>query len=115
MKKPLIFAALVACAPLLSHAQTPAGPVGDAARGAQKVRMCQGCHGVPGWRTAYPEVYPVPMLGGQHPEYIVKALQEYRSGERSHPTMRSIAASLTDQDMADIAAYYAQSTQTARQ
>jgi cytochrome c553 len=75
--------------------------------------MCEGCHGVPGFRTAYPEVYAVPRLGGQHPEYIVKALQEYRSGEREHPSMRSIAASLTDQDMADLGAYYGQSPVTA--
>ncbi len=68
--------------------------------------MCGGCHGIPGWRTAFPEVYGVPKIGGQHPGYLVKALQEYKSGERSHPSMRAIAASLSDQDMADLAAYY---------
>jgi hypothetical protein len=62
---------------------------------------------IEGWRTAYPEVYRVPKLGGQHESYIVKALQEYRSGERSHPSMRAIAGTLSDQDMADLAAYYA--------
>ncbi len=61
---------------------------------------------VAGWRTAYPEVYGVPKIGGQHPAYIVKALQAYKSGERNHPSMRAIAASLSDQDMADLAAYY---------
>jgi len=70
--------------------------------------MCEGCHGIPDWRTAFPEVYSVPRLGGQHAEYIVKALQEYKSGEREHPSMRSIAASLSDQDMADLAAYYSE-------
>src|ERR1700720_1344047 len=83
-----------------------APPAGDAAAGAQKTQMCAGCHGIPGWRTAFPEVYNVPKLGGQHEAYIVKALQEYKSGERSHPSMRAIAASLSDKDMANLAAYY---------
>jgi len=73
-----------------------------------KLSMCQGCHGIPGYRTAFPEVYPVPLLGGQHAQYIVKALQAYRDGTRSHPSMVAIARSLSDQDMADLAAYYAQ-------
>jgi cytochrome c553 len=79
---------------------------GNPVAGETKNQMCGGCHGIPGWRTAYPEVYGVPKIGGQHPAYIVKALQEYKSGERSHPSMRAIAASLSDQDMADLAAYY---------
>jgi cytochrome c553 len=86
----------------------PAAPIGDAVAGAQKTAMCQGCHGIEGWRTAFPEVYKVPKLGGQHGAYIVKALQEYKSGERTHPTMRAIAGSLSDKDMADLAAYYSQ-------
>ena len=86
-------------------AQT-AAPAGDAVAGAKKNQMCTGCHGIVGWRTAYPEVYKVPKIGGQHAAYIVKALQEYKSGDRSHPTMRAITASLSDQDMADLAAYY---------
>jgi cytochrome c553 len=52
-------------------------------------------------------VYSVPKLGGQHAAYIVKALQAYKAGERSHPTMKAIAAGLSDKDMADLAAYYA--------
>ena len=80
---------------------------GDAAAGSRKSSMCQGCHGIPGYKTAFPAVYSVPKLGGQHAGYIVKALQAYKSGERSHPTMRAIAAGLTDTDMADLAAYYA--------
>lgn len=80
---------------------------GDAAAGQQKKSMCAGCHGIPGYKTAFPEVYSVPKLGGQHAAYIVKALQAYKSGERNHPTMRAIAAGLSDQDMADLAAYYA--------
>jgi cytochrome c553 len=83
-------------------------PAGNAAAGYQKTQMCAGCHGIEGWRTAFPEVYKVPKIGGQHQAYLVKALQAYKSGERNHPSMRAIAASLSDQDMADLAAYYAQ-------
>lgn len=85
-------------------AQTP--PAGDAAAGAKKTSMCIGCHGIEGYKTAFPEVYSVPKIGGQHPAYIVKALQAYKSGERNHPSMRGIAATLSDKDMADLAAYY---------
>ena len=93
--------------PAVAAAQA-AAPVGDPQKGAQKVQMCQGCHGIVGWRTAYPEVYKVPKIAGQHPAYIIAALKEYKSGSRSHPSMRAIAASLSDADMADIAAYYNQ-------
>ena len=86
-------------------AQAPAA--GDAAAGAKKNAMCVGCHGIPGYKTAFPEVYNVPKIGGQHPAYIVKALQAYKSGDRNHPSMRGIAATLSDKDMADLAAYYA--------
>jgi cytochrome c553 len=82
-------------------------PAGDAKAGAQKVQMCQGCHGIPGWRTAFPEVYHVPKIAGQHPQYFVNALKAYKSGDRKHPSMRAIAQSLSDKDMADLAAYYA--------
>lgn len=104
--------ALSACLPAVALAQAaapaaPAVPVGDPNRGAQKVQMCQGCHGIQGWRTAFPEVYRVPKLAGQSPAYVIAALKEYKSGNRSHPSMKAIAASLTEQDMADIAAYYA--------
>lgn len=86
-------------------AQTP--PKGDAAAGAKKISMCVGCHGISGYKTAFPEVYSVPKIGGQQPAYIVKALQAYKSGERNHPSMRGIAATMSEQDMADLAAYYA--------
>jgi cytochrome c553 len=101
--KTIVAIALIA-APALGFAQ--AAPTGDSAAGARKTQMCGGCHGIDGWRTAYPEVYHVPKIGGQHPAYIVKALQAYKTGERSHPSMRAIAATLSDQDMADLAAYY---------
>ena len=106
----IAFLAAVAAAslvPLAAHAQATEAP-GDAAKGAQKVAMCQGCHGIEGWRTAFPEVYRVPKIAGQNAPYIVAALKEYKSGNRGHPTMKAIAGSLSDADMADIAAYYAQ-------
>ena len=74
---------------------------------SQKKEMCEGCHGIPDYRTAYPEVYTVPKLGGQGAAYIVKALHDYKSGARKHPTMIGVAAGLSDQDMDALAAYYA--------
>jgi cytochrome c553 len=91
----------------LSAAASAAFAEGDAAAGHKKNHSCTGCHGIPGWRTAFPEVYKVPKLGGQHAAYIIAALKGYKSGERKHGTMQAIAASLTEQDMADLAAYYA--------
>jgi cytochrome c553 len=70
------------------------------------VSMCVGCHGIPYYQTAFPEVYHVPKIAGQSRQYIVNALKAYKSGERSHPSMRGIAGSLSDQDMAALAAYY---------
>jgi len=96
-------------------AQAPtaaSAPAGDPAKGRENTRMCEGCHGIAGWHTAYPEVYHVPRLGGQHEAYIVSALKQYRSGERSHPSMRAIAAALSDEDIANLAAYYARSQTT---
>ena len=90
----------------LAALSVPALAAGDAAAGAKKNFQCQGCHGIPGWKTAFPEVYPVPKLGGQHAQYIATALKAYKTGERDHATMRAIAADLSDQDIADLAAYY---------
>jgi cytochrome c553 len=81
---------------------------GDPEAGRDKNSMCAGCHGLPGWRTAYPKVYHVPKLGGQHPQYFVNALKAYQSGDRNHPSMKGIAGSLTEKDMWDLATYYAQ-------
>ena len=103
------FAPAIVALPAGAQTTAPAASTGDPLKGSQKVQMCQGCHGIDGWRTAYPEVYHVPRIAGQHPAYIVAALKSYRALERSHPSMDAIAASLTDQDMADIAAYYSQS------
>jgi cytochrome c553 len=68
--------------------------------------MCIGCHGIPDYKASFPEVYRVPMIAGQGAKYIVSALTQYKKGDRKHPTMRGIAASLSDQDMADLAAFY---------
>jgi cytochrome c553 len=110
MIRPFLIALLLTCA-AAAAAQTPAPapapPAGDAAKGREKTQMCEGCHGIEGWRTAYPEVYRVPRLGGQHEAYLVSALKEYKNGERSHPSMRAIAGSLSDADIANLAAYYA--------
>lgn len=80
---------------------------GDAKAGEGKIAMCIGCHGIPGYQASFPEVYKVPMIGGQNEAYIVSALNAYKKGDRKHPTMRGIADSLSDQDMADVAAFYA--------
>jgi cytochrome c553 len=87
---------------------TSANAAGDPVAGKQKNFQCMGCHGIAGWKTAFPEVYHVPKLGGQHAAYLVAALKQYKKGERDHATMRSIAADLSEKDMEDIAAYYAQ-------
>lgn len=105
----LITAALCA-ASLPSAAQNVAPPLlplpleGDPARGAVLAETCAGCHGVPGYRNAYPS-YHVPKLGGQNADYIEIALQGYRRGTRAHPTMQAQASSLSDQDIVDLAAY----------
>jgi cytochrome c553 len=114
MYKSVLAAPVLAVSLLLAASSAQAQAVaGDPAKGREKVQMCQGCHGIEGWRTAFPEVYKVPRLAGQHEAYLVKALQAYKNGERSHPSMKAIAATLTDQDMADLAAYYARPAQKA--
>ncbi|HET7364886.1 MAG TPA: cytochrome c [Burkholderiales bacterium] len=68
--------------------------------------QCIGCHGIPGYHTAFPQVYHVPRIAGQQPGYILAALKAYKSGERSHPSMRGIAASLSEEQMKHLAEYY---------
>ena len=79
---------------------------GDAKAGESKNAMCIGCHGIKGYQASFPEVYKVPMISGQSAKYIATALNAYKKGERKHPSMRGIAEALSDQDMADLAAYY---------
>lgn len=94
----------VACATAFSaNAQDIKGNVNA---GEKKIAMCIGCHGIQGYQASFPEVYKVPKISGQGAGYIVSALTAYKKGERKHPTMRGIAVSLSDQDMADVAAYY---------
>jgi cytochrome c553 len=100
LARTLLVVALAAVGGAASAQKPAAQPAHD------KVSMCIGCHGIPGYKTAYPEVYHVPKIGGQNPIYIANALKAYRTGERWHPSMRGIAASLSDKDIEDIAAYY---------
>ncbi|MBI0327707.1 c-type cytochrome [Burkholderia plantarii] len=101
--KQVVAAALMA----LSATSQAAGVVGSPENGASKAAMCIGCHGIEDYRTAYPEVYRVPLIGGQNQQYLENALKAYRKKDRHFASMNAIAASLTDQDIADLAAYYA--------
>ena len=85
-------------------APAPKATAGDATRGRQLVYTCQGCHGVTGYKNAYPN-YHVPKIGGQSETYLVNALTEYQQGKRKHPTMQAQAESFSAQDIADIAAF----------
>jgi cytochrome c553 len=104
MKNIIAFLALAGIAQFAAAADVTA----NAKAAENKVANCIGCHGIPGYKASFPEVYQVPMLGGQSAKYIENALNAYKKGERKHPSMRGIAASLSDQDIADVAAYYAQ-------
>ncbi len=112
MKKPLVLSlanVLVALSlGLCVAARAQEAKPGDVAAGEKKASMCNGCHSIPGYQASFPEVYKVPKIAGQGSHYIVSALTAYRKGERKHPSMRAIAGSLSDQDMADLAAYYEQ-------
>lgn len=84
----------------------PALAEGGKEAGMEKANTCMGCHGIPGYNNAYP-TYRVPKIGGQPVKYLESALKAYRSGDRPHGTMHAQAASMSDQDIADIAAYIA--------
>jgi cytochrome c553 len=117
-----VFGLAVASVTVLALAQTPpatapvqastkapatnaAGPASPKSLEA-KVAMCVGCHGIVGYKSSFPEVYRVPQISGQNAKYIAAALNAYKNGDRKHPTMRGIAESLTEQDVADISVYY---------
>lgn len=104
MKKLFALLALAGIASLAAAADV----VGNVKAAGNKVELCIGCHGIPGYKAAFPEVYQVPKIGGQSAKYIESALKAYQKGERKHPSMRGVAASLSDQDIADVAAYYSQ-------
>ncbi len=101
---PAIIALSTLCAG--ANVQAQAAKSGDAAAGANKNAMCIGCHAITGYQASFPEVHKVPMIAGQNAAYIVSALTAYQKGERKHPSMKGIAASLSEQDMADLAAFY---------
>jgi len=81
---------------------------GDVKAAEGKVAMCIGCHGIPGYQASFPEIHKVPMISGQNAKFLVNALVAYQKGERKHPTMRGIAGSLTEKEMADLGAFYEQ-------
>ena len=88
------------CLPMAAGAQS-------AQAGETKAAMCIGCHGIPDYKASFPEVYRVPMIAGQSEKYLAAALAQYKRGDRKHPSMRGVATTLTDQDMADLVAFYA--------
>jgi cytochrome c553 len=100
--KSLVAGATLIAAASMAHAQQ----AGDLKAGESKAAMCIGCHGIPGYQNSFPEIHKVPKISGQSDKYIVSALNAYKKGERKHPSMRGIAGSLSDQDMADLAAFY---------
>ncbi len=108
MKKIIASVSLLAAMLGGLQAANAAEIVGNAKAAENKVAMCIGCHGIPGYKATFPEVYQVPKIGGQSAKYIESALKAYQKGDRKHPSMRGIAGSLTEQDIADLAAYYAQ-------
>jgi cytochrome c553 len=100
----LVAAATLFAAATTAHAQ---GVTGDVQAGQKKAEMCIGCHGIVGYQNSFPEIHKVPMISGQTEQYIAASLNAYKKGDRRHPSMRGIAGSLSEQDMADLAAYYA--------
>jgi cytochrome c553 len=105
MKKIVAVLVLAGCASVAAAADVVGNPQ---AVPREKLEQCIGCHGIPDYKGSFPEVYRVPKIGGQSAKYIEAALQAYKKGDRNHPSMRGIAASLTDQDIANLAAYYSQ-------
>lgn len=106
----LVYALLVAGA---THFSAEAQEIkGNALAAEKKVVMCIGCHGILGYHSGFPEVHQVPKISGQNEMYILAALHAYKAGERKHPSMSGVASTLDEQDMADVAAYYANSGAT---
>jgi cytochrome c553 len=106
MKSALLASIVLSAGFATAHAQ--GAKPGDAAAGATLASACIGCHGIRGYQASFPEVHKVPMIAGQGAKYIAASLEAYKKGERKHPTMRAISASLTEQNMADLAAFYEQ-------
>jgi len=112
MKKtlaPLVLAVVGSIGSIACASAAAADIVGNPKAAPAKIEMCIGCHGIEGgYKTAFPEVYRVPKIGGQSARYIEAALKSYRKGDRKHPSMVGVASSMSDQDIADVAAYYSQ-------
>lgn len=106
MNRLLLSTLLLAFGAATSTAHAQAAKAGDAKAGETKAAMCMGCHSIPNYSMSYPEQHKIPKISGQSAAYIVSALTSYRKGDRKHPTMRGIADSLSDQDIADVAAFY---------
>ena len=104
--KNLILAAMLLSTATLFFPMETAHASGDTAAGKIKAYTCTGCHGIPGYNNVYP-TYKVPKIGGQNYEYLTVALKAYKAGERDHPTMDLQAQALSDQDIEDVAAYFA--------
>jgi cytochrome c553 len=113
MNKPLLLnilaAVSVATASFLASGTAMAqAKAGSVEAGKSKAAMCIGCHGIVGYQASFPEIHRVPMISGQSAKYIEASLAAYKSGERKHPTMTAVSVSLSEQDMADLGAFYAQ-------
>jgi cytochrome c553 len=108
MKRALISTVLLAVLSVAQAQDAKPASAGSAAAGEKKASMCIGCHGIKGYQASFPEVHKVPMISGQGAKYITAALAAYKKGDRKHPTMRAIATSMTEQDIADLAAFYEQ-------
>jgi cytochrome c553 len=106
--KTALMLTLALCATLLLAQAQAQDLKGDAAAGQKINAQCIGCHGIAGYQASFPEVHKVPMISGQNAKYIIAALNEYKKGSRKHGTMHAVASSLSDQNIADLAAYYAQ-------
>ncbi len=105
MMKSTTITVLLALAGVFTAAQAQ-DAAGNKDAGKEKAAMCIGCHGIIGYQASFPEVHKVPMISGQNGKYLVAALTAYKKGDRKHPSMRGIGTTLTDKDMADLAAYY---------
>jgi cytochrome c553 len=106
MNKVLLSVSILAVACVTAFSAFAQEIKGDALAGSKKNALCVGCHGIVGYHIGFPEVHRVPKISGQGAKYISAALNAYRKGERKHPSMKTVAASLSDQDVADLAAFY---------